>query len=428
MNRKSITFSEVYDMLAVRFLVATVPDCYAVLGVVHARWRNVAQEFDDYIAIPKANGYRSLHTAVYGPSGKVIELQIRTHEMHREAELGVCSHWRYKGTDIEADASAYEDKVAWLRQVLDWHENLGADDGHLSGQDRDAGDERVYVFTPDGHVVDLAEGSTPVDFAYSIHTEVGHRCRGAKVDGRIVPLTYKLCTGERVEVITGKQAGPNRNWVRADLGFVRTTRARSKIQHWFRRQARDENIAAGRNILDREFRRLALGDVDLEQLAHSLGQPGVDAMLAAVGSGDLGTVQLLRVVRSPLADSSEGLTTPKSPTPVTHSEDAFRVSGIGNLMSNIAGCCKPVPGDAIVGYITVGRGVSVHRQDCSKHFQLSQREPERIVTVTWGDDSHRGLYPVDVLVQAYDRPGLLHDITMQLANDRVQHAIGQYSR
>jgi GTP pyrophosphokinase len=412
MTRKGISFSEVYDVRALRILVDSVRDCYTALGVVHGLWRNIPQEFDDYIAIPKANGYRSLHTAVYGPEGKVVEVQIRTREMHRDSELGVCSHWRYKGTDAAKEARAYEEKVAWLRQVLDWHETLSG--GSTRRYDWDAGQDRVYVFTPDGHVVDLPTGATPIDFAYTIHTDIGHRCHGAKVDGRIVPLSYKLQTGERIEILTGRRSAPSRDWLRHDLGFVSTARARSKIQHWFRRQAREDNLQAGRQLLEREFRRLALDRVDLEALTRRLGMQTMDEVYVGLGAGELGTERVLNALQALLAPPPPAPRRKRAP----RKPDQLTISGVGNLMTHLAGCCKPVPGDAIAGYVTIGRGVSVHRQDCSRLLQLQEREPERVVVVEWGEDPGQ-LYPVDILIEAYDRAGLLRDITTLLANERI---------
>ncbi len=419
MQRKGIGFSQVYDIRAVRILVHSIKDCYAALGVVHGLWRNVPNEFDDYIANPKDNGYRSLHTAVIGPGGKVLEVQIRTLEMHEEAELGVCAHWRYKGADNQRRAVAsYEEKIAWLRQVLEWHEEAGGS-ADVAEQFSRAQD-RVYVFTPDGHVVNLAQGSTPLDFAYHIHTQVGHRCRGAKVNGRIVPLSYQLRTGEQVEILTGKEDAPRRDWLQPNLGYLKSARARAKVQAWFRQQKREDNIAAGRALIEREFRRLALTSLDYKAVAERVRCATVEEMYAALGSGEVSAAQVLNA-----AQALVGIERPEpQPVPATRRrtstdrEGDVRISGVGNLLTHIAGCCKPVPGDAIVGYITVGRGVSVHRQDCAKLLQLSYSEPERIVEVSWGD-AEQTTYPVDVVLVAYDRQGLLRDITQLLAVNKV---------
>src|SRR5690606_26315586 len=286
MQRKGIGFSQVYDIRAVRVLVPEMRDCYGALGIVHGLWRNVPNEFDDYVANPKDNGYRSLHTAVIGPEGKVLEVQIRTFDMHEEAEFGVCAHWRYKGADSDRKSvGSYEEKIAWLRQVLEWHEETGAD-ADLAEQFTRAQD-RVYVFTPDGHVVNLAQGSTPLDFAYHIHTEVGHRCRGAKVNGRIVPLAYMLQTGEQVEILTGKENAPRRDWLQPNLGYLKSSRTRAKVQAWFRQQAREDNIVAGRNLLEKEFKRLALTSLDYKAVAERVRCATVEDMYAQVGVGSI---------------------------------------------------------------------------------------------------------------------------------------------
>lgn len=421
MQRKGIGFSQVYDIRAVRILVPDQKSCYAALGLVHGLWRNIPNEFDDYVANPKDNGYRSLHTAVIGPGGMVVEVQIRTFEMHEEAEFGVCSHWMYKGTDKNAKVrSSYDEKIAWLRQVLDWHEESGNSQDVAEQFSR--AQDRVYVFTPDGHVVNLQSGATPLDFAYHIHTEVGNRCRGAKVDGRIVPLSYTLKTGERVEILTGKENQPRRDWLQNNLGYLKTSRARTKVQYWFRQQAKDDNISAGRALLEKEFKRLAFNSIDYKYFADKMRCASVDDMYAAVGSGEISTIQIIRLARQ-LADGdspSERLSAAILRTPsVSHQGgQQVKVSGVGNLLTHFSQCCKPVPGDAIVGYITVGRGVSVHRQDCSKILQLQSVEPQRIIAVDWEAESI-DTYPVDIEIQAYDRQGLLRDITLRFASEKV---------
>jgi len=418
MQRKGIGFSQVYDIRAVRVLVPEVKDCYAALGIVHGLWRNVPNEFDDYIANPKDNGYRSLHTAVIGPVGKVLEVQIRSFDMHEEAEFGVCAHWRYKGADKQhKTVNSYEEKIAWLRQVLEWHEETGAV-SDLTEQFSRAQD-RVYVFTPEGHVINLEHGSTPLDFAYHIHTEVGHRCRGAKVNGRIVPLTYVLQTGEQVEILTGKDNSPRRDWLQANLGYLKGTRARAKVQTWFRQQAREDNIAAGRNLLEKEFKRLALTSLDYKAVAERVRSATVEDMYAAVGVGSLSATQVLHAAQALLV-GDEQVEPPPQLLRKRASKDqagAVHIRGVGNLLTHIAGCCKPVPGDAIIGYITVGRGVSVHRQDCAKILQLQYAEPERIIEVSWGDE--QATYPVEVAIHAHDRQGLLRDITQLFATERI---------
>lgn len=422
MRRKGLEFSQIYDVRAVRVLVPEMRDCYTALGIVHTLWRHIPKEFDDYIANPKENGYRSLHTAVIGPEGKVLEVQIRTHAMHEEAELGVCAHWRYKGTDVKSGSSHYEEKISWLRQVLEWHEELG-DIGGLADQLRvDIEPDRVYVFTPDGHAIDLPKGATPLDFAYRVHTEVGHNCRGAKINGRIVPLNYNLQTGEQVEIITGKNSGPSRDWLNPNLGYVNTSRARAKIVHWFKLQARDQNVAAGKALLERELTRLALPPVDFEKLADKANMRTGEDMFAALGAGDLRLAHLVNQAQQ-LVEPERPVEVldllPKRPStkPGARRGDV-QIQGVGNLLTQMAGCCQPLPGDPIVGYITLGRGVTIHRQDCATVLQLSGREPERMIQVSWGPVPVQ-TYPVDILIKAYDRSGLLRDVSQVLLNERI---------
>ena len=423
MQKKGLQFSEIYDVRALRVLVPEVRDCYTTLGIVHTRWRHIAHEFDDYIANPKENGYRSLHTAVIGPEGKVLEVQIRTHAMHEEAELGVCAHWRYKGTDVDGPSDHYEEKIAWLRQVLEWHEELG-DVGSLADQIRmDIESDRVYVFTPNGHAIDLPMGSTPLDFAYRVHTEIGHNCRGAKVNGRIVPLNYSLKTGEQVEVITSKNGAPSRDWLNSNLGYITTARARAKVVHWFKLQARDQNVAAGKQLLEREMARLAIAAVNYERLAERCNLKTSEDLFAALGAGDVRlphVIGLAQQLLEPHERSTQQLDLiPRKPTYYsTPARDEIRIHGVGNLLTQMAGCCQPVPGEPIVGYITVGRGVTIHRQDCATALQLSSREPERMIQVGWGTEPVK-TYPVDVLVRAYDRSGLLSDISQVLLNEKM---------
>ncbi|MFT4873298.1 RelA/SpoT family protein, partial [Congregibacter sp.] len=418
MQRKGIGFSQVYDIRAVRIEVSELKDCYATLGLVHGLWRNIPNEFDDYIANPKENGYRSLHTAVIGPEGKILEVQIRTHEMHEEAELGVCAHWRYKGTDTrQGSGSSYDEKINWLRQVLDWHEESG---DAVSVEDQlqfNVAQDRVYVFTPRGDVVNLASGGTPLDFAYHVHTEVGHRCRGAKVNGHIVPLTHSLQTGDRVEILTGRENRPRRDWLQSSLGFIQTHRARAKVQAWFKGQAREENVDAGRQLLEREFRRLALTSVDYKRIAVRLSVPTVDDMYAAVGSGDLSASQVVNAAETLIGSKPQPELRVSRPSSARKRNTA-QVQGVGNLMTNLAGCCKPVPGDEITGFITQGRGVSIHREDCARVLKISEQNPERVIDVEWGSTPDER-FEVDIAIEAYDRQGLLRDVTSMFANARI---------
>ncbi len=419
MRRKDIGFSQVYDIRAVRILVPTVRDCYSVLGIVHSLWRNIPNEFDDYIASPKENGYRSLHTAVIGPERKVLEIQIRTQSMHEEAEFGVCAHWMYKGTEQSGDEDSYEQKIAWLRQVLEWHDELGGNalqDDLTQGFEQD----RIYVFTPDGHVLDFPSGATVLDFAFRIHTDVGCSCRGAKVNGRIVPLNHRMNTSDRVEVLTGRQAAPSRDWLSPALGYIATSRARAKIQHWFKLQARDQNISEGQALLDREFKRLALLDLDFESLAKKLNMKTMDDLYAAVGASDIGVGQALNAAQKMLGvGQPEQARVPiKSKAGDNKSTTDVYIEGVGNLLTNFANCCNPVPGDAISGYISIGKGVSIHRQDCSNILQLQVDEPERSITVDWGE-APENVYSVDLIIEAFDRQGLLRDVTALLDNEQV---------
>lgn len=423
MQRKNINFSQVYDIRAVRILVPSIQDCYAVLGVVHTLWRNIPNEFDDYIANPKHNGYRSLHTAVIGPQGRVLEVQIRTFQMHEDAEFGVCAHWAYKGADKAAgNGDSYEEKIAWLRQVLEWHEDMNGDDAdrEMLTAVEDFYQDRIYVFTPDGHVVDLVTNATPLDFAYNIHTEVGHRCRGAKVNGRIVPLTHALQTGDQVEILTAKEGGPSRDWLRESLGFFSSNRTKSKIQSWFKLQSREENISAGRQLVEREFKRMALTSLDYKAISQRLKCQTVDEMYAAVGAGDVSLNHVVQVAQSFIeVPTPEKVEPPKGrPSSKSGDTDNIQIDGVGKLLTQFARCCKPLPGDDIIGYITKGRGVSIHRTDCAQLLHLKSVDSSRFIAVSWGGgESH--VYPVDINLEAYDRQGLLRDITSLLTVNRI---------
>jgi len=420
MRIKGIDFSQVYDIRAVRILVPEVRDCYAALGIVHTLWRHIPNEFDDYVASPKENGYQSLHTAVIGPEGKVLEVQIRTHAMHEDAELGVCAHWLYKGTDRGNKSAGYDAKINWLRQVLEWQEELG-DLSDLSDHLKsDVVSDRIYVFTPEGHVVDLPQGATPVDFAYRVHTEIGHACRGAKVNGRIVPLTYPLKTGEQIFVLTSKNnAAPSRDWLNPSLGYIQTSRARAKVTHWFKEQNRERNITDGRAIIEDEFRRLSLHDVDLGELAEKVNYHNAEDMFAAVGAGDLRPTHVANIAQQMLEPKSEQLDLKLSAQrrKPYDTESDIHILGVGKLKTQVAKCCKPLPGDAIGGYITVGRGVTVHSQDCLTFLNLQEFEPNRIIEVSWGGQQ-ASVYPVDIEIEAYDRSGLLRDITQVLSSSK----------
>jgi GTP pyrophosphokinase len=417
MQRKHLDFDQIFDTRAVRVLVDTDKDCYAALGVVHGLWRHIPKEFDDYIANPKENLYRSLHTAVIGPDGRTLEVQIRTQEMHRHAELGVAAHWRYKeGGGFDA---GYEEKIAWLRQLLEWRDEEHSARDFVDRFKSEAFQERVYVLTPQGRIIDLPQGATPLDFAYAVHTEIGHRCRGARADGRMVPLTYQLKNGEQVEILTARQGRPSRDWLNTHQGYLVTSRARSRVRSWFKHQDHQHNIGAGRNILEREMNRLGVTGLSVERIAERLGFRKVDDLLAGLGSGDTSTGQLAGAV-SDLVPQEQVLRprTVRTGKATSRAGGAFNIQGVGNLLTMTARCCKPVPNDPIVGYITRGRGVTIHRQDCGNILRLQGEDRSRLIEVSWGNQAEHA-YLVDILVEAYDRSGLLRDITALLANEKL---------
>ncbi|WMS88544.1 GTP diphosphokinase [Pleionea litopenaei] len=419
MKRKNVGFEEIYDVRAVRILVDEIPQCYAALGIVHGLWKHIPKEFDDYIATPKENGYRSLHTAVIGPEGKNLEVQIRTKDMHQESELGVAAHWRYK-EGAKAQQAGFEAKISWLRQLLEWQEEV-ADASEMIDDFRNTViEDRIYVFTPQGKVIDLPMGATPVDFAYHVHTDVGHNCRGAKISGKIVPLTYKLKTGQQVEVLTTKNGHPSRDWLNPHNGYIRSSRARSKIHQWFRHQDKDKNAAAGRTILDKDLQRHGFEKTDLVALAQKFNFHSEEDLYAAIGAGDIGMTQVINSIRSQLGETIQKQKSVfKAPTSKRKSSiDGIQIEGVGSLLTRIAGCCRPVPGDAIRGYITQGRGVVVHRQDCNYILKASESTPERLITVSWGT-AEKETYSADIQLIAFDRKGLLKDITTVFANAKV---------
>ncbi|MDO2949500.1 GTP diphosphokinase [Aeromonas simiae] len=435
MQKKHLEFTELFDVRAVRVVTKRLQDCYAALGIVHTHFHHIPREFDDYVANPKPNGYQSIHTVVVGPEGKTVEIQIRTDQMHQDAELGVAAHWRYKeGTS--AGKGGFEDKIEWLRKLLAWQEDMSESGSLLEDLRSQVFEDRVYVFTPKGDVIDLPAGATPLDFAYHIHSMIGHRCIGAKIDGRIVPFTYALQTGDQVEVITQKEPNPSRDWMNPNSGFLRSSRARAKVATWFRKLDRDKNIAAGRELLDKELDRHNLTFSKIDKVAlERFNAEELDDLLAGIGSGDVRINQLLNYLESrynkPSVEEEERrllekleqkASTPFRPKPKDH----IVVEGVGNLMTHIARCCQPIPGDSIVGFITQGRGVSIHRDDCEQLKELSRRNPERIIDAIWGEN-YSGGYGLTIRIESNDRSGLLRDITTVLANEKI-NVMGVRSR
>ncbi len=413
MTRKHVDLDGLYDIRAVRLMVADVGSCYAALGIVHALWPPVPGEFDDYIARPKGNNYRSLHTAVVGPEGKTLEIQIRTPEMHEHAELGVAAHWRYK--EGGGGDAAFERKIAGLRNLLEAKADTESDAALLAGLQTEVVEDRVYLLTPQGKVVDLPKGATVLDFAYHVHTEVGHRCRGAKLNGRLVPLDHQPVSGETIEIVTGKVSEPRRDWLMGSRQFLITPRAKEKVRAWFRKLDHDRNVSAGKEVLDKELRRVALHEADLVHVPARFNLKTVDDLLVAVGIGDVTAGQVARAlheIAQPKTERPEYSTDPPRAKP--RDKDAIVIEGVGNLLTVIARCCQPVPGDAIVGYLTKGRGVSIHRNTCKSLHNLMLRDPERVIQVEWGGRGGQA-YEVDIMVRGYDRKGLLKDVSSAIA-------------
>jgi GTP pyrophosphokinase len=415
MQRKQVDFGEIYDARALRILVDDVKDCYAALGVVHSLWTPIPKEFDDYIAKPKGNDYRSLHTAVVGPEGKALEVQIRTHDMHQQAELGFAAHWRYK--EGARHDPRYDEKIAWLRQILDWKEDV-VDAEELAEQFKTAlFEDAVYVFTPQGKVIDLPRGSTPIDFAYHVHTDLGHRCRGAKVDGAIVPLGYQLKNAQRVEIIAAKQGGPSRDWLNPSLGYLRSTRGRTKVRQWFKSQEHDAALAQGRAMLEQEIKRQGLGGLNFEKVAEKFGFAKLEEFLLALSRGEIKTTQLAGGLR-------EGAPPPAAEAPAvrrraaTGSGDGILVLGVDRLLTTLAKCCRPVPPDPIIGFVSRGRGVTIHRQGCPSVSRLSPEGQERLIAAEWGA-REGAVYPVSVQVDAHDRQGLLRDVSEVFSREKI---------
>ncbi len=412
MRLKRIEFTDLFDVRAVRILVDDLKHCYSALGVVHSTWQPITHEFDDYIANPKENGYQSLHTAVIGPSGKAVEVQIRTHQMNESAENGVAAHWAYK--EGRAVDNNQQRNLNALKQLLD-----EADDEQIvEGLTQQLDSSRVYVFTPKGEVIDLVTGSTPLDFAYHVHSEIGHRCRGAKVNGSIVPLTYHLKNGDQVEVLTTREPAPSRDWLNKSSGYLKSSRARSKVRSWFNSQDHAQHVADGRVILDRELKRLKTQSVSIDGIAERLGYEKPADLFASIGRNEVTIPQIVGAI--------DHLATPVDKLPEIiprklrkpSQSGGVQVRGVGRLLTTMANCCQPVPYDSIVGFITKGSGVSVHREDCSNMLNLREAERERLIDVSWGEDN-KGQYRVEVRVQAIDRQGLLRDVSTCLSNHDV---------
>lgn len=370
MAKKNYEFDQLFDIRAMRIVVERLQDCYGALGIVHTNWRHLNKEFDDYVATPKQNGYQSIHTVVFGPEGKTVEIQIRTHDMHQDAELGVAAHWMYKEGALPGRGSGYEQKISWLRKLLQWQEEV-VDGSDLAQELKNqVVEDRVYVFTPRGDIFDLPLGATPLDFAYYIHSNVGHRCIGAKIFGKIVPFTHQLSTGDQVEILTQKQPNPSRDWLNPSLGYIKSSRARAKIHHWFKQLDRDKNLSAGKEILDNELQKLELTYKDLDPAIKRFNFRELDDLMVAIGAGDIRLNQMLNFITD--RTEHEPVIRFKSPSKVTGDKNGIVVDGVGSLMSHVARCCRPVPGDEIIGYITQGRGIAVHREDCDSFSNLKK--------------------------------------------------------
>jgi GTP pyrophosphokinase len=419
MQRKSLRFEQVMDVLAVRVMVDTIAECYAALGVVHGLWHYIPGEFDDYIATPKDNNYRSLHTAVIGPGKLPLEVQIRTREMHDHAELGVAAHWQYKeGRKVEA---SFQQKIVWLRQLLEPSQREGAEPDLLAGLQAEVFEDRVYALSPKGEVVDMPRGATPLDFAYQVHTNLGHRCRGARVNGRMVTLDHRLANGDTVEIIPGKHPHPSRDWLVPQLGFLASPRNRAKVRAWFRKQDEVQNREQGRQMLERELDRLGVRAPPLPEILADLGLPNSDALYQGLGEGELTLAQVAGAIHRRLHEQQEPVPRgPKLQKPSASGDSpGMIIDGVGDLLSTIARCCRPVPPEAILGYITVGRGVSIHRATCANLLRLREQNPQRVLAVDWGRPAEERTFPVVVRVEAFDRRGLVRDISGVLADEHI---------
>jgi GTP diphosphokinase / guanosine-3',5'-bis(diphosphate) 3'-diphosphatase len=416
MQEKGKAFELVRDVRAVRLIVPDISTCYTALGLIHTRWRPLPGEFDDYIAAPKDNFYQSLHTAVIWDDGKPLEVQIRTAEMHQNAEYGIAAHWRYKeGTKRD---KAYEQRINWLRNMMEWRSDVNDATEFVESMQSDVFQDRVYIFTPRGDIIDMPAGSTPIDFAYHVHTDIGHRCRGARVNGKLVPLYHELKTGDQVEILTAKRGGPSRDWLNSNLGLVKTQRAKSKIRLWFKKEDYQQNLSQGRLVLERELQRLGIPEVNFEKMARDLSYKVPDEMFVDLGTGDLSVSKVIREIAE--TTENRNILTAGVPSTDTGPAGSIDVVGLKGLLTSMGRCCNPTPGDQIVGYITRGRGATIHRQDCPNILRLGGQDRERLVRVDWGTQAKT--YPVPIRIRAYDRQGLMGDITNMLDGENVNIA------
>jgi guanosine-3',5'-bis(diphosphate) 3'-pyrophosphohydrolase len=415
MQKKDKAFDMVRDVRAVRLIVPDVPSCYAALGVIHTTWRPIPGEFDDYIAAPKDNYYQSLHTAVFYDDKRPLEVQIRTHEMHLNAEYGIAAHWQYKEGTKHSDKN-YENLINSLRSKMEWGSDVHDAAEFVESMRSDVFQDRVYIFTPRGDIIDLPAGSTPIDFAYHVHTDIGHCCRGARVNGKLVPLYQELKTGDQVEILTAKRGTPSRDWLNVNLGLVRTQRARSKIKLWFKKQEDEQNLAQGRDGLEKELQRLGIKDVNFEKIARDLNYKTPDEMFIELGNGDLSVNKIIKQFAQH-EEVDEIFEINPSVAPAT-STNAIEVVGLKGMLSSMARCCNPMPGDQVVGFITRGRGATIHRQDCPNILQTKDRE--RLLQVGWGHVERT--YPVPIKIKAYDRQGLVSDISNLLSDESINIA------
>ena len=420
MKQKNLDFNEIYDITALRILVPTIENCYKALSSVHTKWKHLPNEFDDYVATPKPNGYKSVHSVVKGPDNKNIEIQIRTYQMHEEAELGVCAHWIYKEGKTQKK-SDYELKIAWLRQVMDWQQEITKIENNVSKAQKILSD-RVYVFTPKGDIIDLPKDSTVLDFAYYIHSDIGNRCCGAKVNGSIVNLTHKIKTGDRIDILTKKEGAPSRDWLNSTLGFLSSPRAKAKVSSFFKKQDYTKNISLGQELFEKETKALRVKNVNIEKIAKNLNFNNPDSFFAALGYGDIKTSSFINLLTKEEKKETFSSNTTKKENATRSSiknnnSSPIKISGVDSLLTRIANCCQPVPGDPIIGYITKGYGVTIHHRDCFNVKKAEYEEKNRLVEVNW--EKTLSEQPIDLTIEAEDRAGLIKDITNLIQNEKI---------